>query len=119
MTIQPTFDAARLRSHAVRCHIKLEKALDDQQQELQHTLKELRNYKRQQETWTTVLTKIIHEQSSKEMRMEVNMGYEQLKIQQSDDGRGQDCVQYEVFNTLNMLLCYYICLFSAHFADNF
>ena len=27
--------------------------------------------------------------------MEIRLGYEQLKIQSSPDGRGQDCVQYE------------------------
>ena len=78
--LQPTFAAAKKRQHAVLCHQKLEKSLEEQQNALQETLNELKHYKKQHDKWTQLLTKIINEQASLETRMQTTMGYEHAKI---------------------------------------
>ena len=47
--IHPQFTQAKQRKHAVLCHYKLEKALEDQHKALEATLEELRQYKKQHE----------------------------------------------------------------------
>jgi hypothetical protein len=75
--------------------MKLEEALEVQQVQLERTLQDLRRYKRQHDTWSGLLAKIVDEQASMDTRMSVRMGYEQFKIQSSLNGRGQECVQYQ------------------------
>ena len=43
LRIQPEFEAARSRKHAVLCHHKLEQALEEQHRSLEATLNELRD----------------------------------------------------------------------------
>ncbi len=63
----------------------------------QATLKELNHYKKQHESWSSLLNKIINEQATVESRMASRMEYEKMRIYQSADGKGQDCVQFEEF----------------------
>ncbi len=68
LDLQPGLEAARLRRHAVRCQVNLQRALARRHEKLQETLRELRNYKRQQETWTSMLAMIISEQATIEAK---------------------------------------------------
>ena len=54
LAAQPTFDHARFRRHAVRCHRKLEAALEEQHEKLAKTLSELYRYKKQHETFSSL-----------------------------------------------------------------
>ena len=87
LKLQPNFEAAKRRRHAVVCHQKIEHALEEQQHALQETLKELRHYKKQHDKWTQLLNKIINEQASLETRMQTTIGYEhsKLKLQMAEN----------------------------------
>ncbi len=102
LKLQPQFDAAKLRRHAVLCHQKLENALEDQHRSLEATLNELRQYKRQHDEWSALLNKILAEQASIEARMESRMEYEEFKMRQSKNGKGQNCFQQ--INSLGMTM---------------
>ena len=78
--LQPNFEAAKKRRHAIICHQKIEKTLEYQQQALQETLKELRHYKKQHDIWTDLLNKIMNEQASFDTRMQTTIGYEHAKL---------------------------------------
>ena len=80
LKLQPHFEAAKRRRHAVVCHQKIEQALEEQQHALQETLKELRHYKKQHDKWSQILNKIINEQASLETRMQTTIGYEHSKM---------------------------------------
>merc|ERR1711935_1205210 len=94
LKIQPQFDAAKSRRHAVLCHHKLEQALEEQHRSLEATLNELRQYKRQHDEWSALLNKILAEQASLEARIESRMGYEEFRMRQSKTGKGQNCFQH-------------------------
>ncbi len=68
LQLSPTFEEARSRLHAVRCHRKLEEALSAQSRNLQHIIAELTKYQRQQDTWVTVLMAIASEQAGSSTR---------------------------------------------------
>ena len=87
LKLQPSFEAAARRRHAVVCHQKLEQTLEQQQHALQETLMELRHYKKQHDRWTQLLNKIVHEQASFETRMQTTIGYEhsKMKLQMSEN----------------------------------
>ncbi|GFY68857.1 tetratricopeptide repeat protein 17 [Trichonephila inaurata madagascariensis] len=93
--IQPDFTNAAQRYHAVVCHSKLEKALEAQHISLQRTLTELREYQKQHENWVRQSEKLISEQAPPEVKLEQRLEYEEQKIRESLDGRGQDCFQFE------------------------
>ena len=78
--LQPNFEAAKKRRHAIICHQKIEQTLEYQQQALQETLKELRHYKKQHDIWTELLNKIMIEQASFDTRMQTTIGYEHAKL---------------------------------------
>ena len=78
--LQPNFEAAKKRRHAIICHQKIEQTLEYQQQALQETLKELRHYKKQHDIWTELLNKIMNEQASFDTRMQTTIGYEHAKL---------------------------------------
>ena len=80
LKFQPNFEAAKRRHHAVVCHQKIEHALEEQQNALQETLRELRHYKKQHDTWASLLNKIINEQASIETRLHTTIGYEHSKL---------------------------------------
>ena len=89
LKLQPNFEAAKRRRHAVVCHQKIERALEEQQHALQETLNELRHYKKQHDKWTQLLNKIISEQATFETKMQATIGYEhsKLRIQMSENER--------------------------------
>ncbi|CAL1274123.1 unnamed protein product [Larinioides sclopetarius] len=93
--IQPDFTNAAQRYHAVMCHSKLEKALEAQHISLQRTLTELREYQKQHEYWLRQHEKLLNEQAPPEVKLEQRLEYEEQKIRESLDGRGQDCFQFE------------------------
>lgn len=103
--LQPSFEAAKSRKHAVLCHHKLEQALEEQHRSLEATLNELRQYKKQHDEWSTLLNKILSEQASLETRMESRMEYEELKMRQSQNGQGQNCYQHSNQNGKTMVTC--------------
>lgn len=80
LEIKPKFQAAKARRHGVICHENLERMLQRQHSSLQETLEELRRYKKQHDTWATVLSKILSEQASPETRTEVDRSYERLRL---------------------------------------
>ncbi|RXG71025.1 Tetratricopeptide repeat protein 17 [Armadillidium vulgare] len=81
--------------HAVLCHAHLESALEKQLQSLQHTLNELRAYQKKHDEWLNLQQKLLLEQATPEMKLESRLEYEEQKIRESADGRGQDCFQYQ------------------------
>ncbi|MCL4120592.1 UNVERIFIED_CONTAM: hypothetical protein GTU68_050944 [Idotea baltica] len=81
--------------HAVLCHAHLENALEKQLQSLQHTLNELRGYQKKHDEWLNLQQKLLLEQATPEMKLESRLEYEEQKIRESADGRGQDCFQYQ------------------------
>lgn len=95
LRLQPELIDAKLRYHAVKCHSKLEKALEDQHISLQKTLTELREYQKQHEFWLKQHEKLLSEQAPPEVKLEQRLEYEEQKIRESLDGRGQDCFQFE------------------------
>lgn len=95
LKIQPDFESAEQRYHAVKCHSKLEKALEEQHISLQRTLTELREYQKQHEYWLRQHEKLLSEQAPPEVKLEQRLEYEEQKIRESLDGRGQDCFQFE------------------------
>ncbi|GIY63194.1 tetratricopeptide repeat protein 17, partial [Caerostris extrusa] len=81
--------------HAVMCHDKLETALESQHINLQNTLTELREYQKQHQYWVKEHEKLLSEQAPPEVKLEQRLEYEEQKIRESLDGRGQDCFQFE------------------------
>lgn len=95
LKVQPDFQNARQRLHAVHCHSKLEAALEAQHSSLQRTLAQLREYQEQRERWLYQNAKLLSEQAPPEMRLEQHLEYEEHKIRHSHDGKGHDCFQFE------------------------
>ncbi|KAK8402915.1 hypothetical protein O3P69_000887 [Scylla paramamosain] len=93
--MSPGDQSLRRRKHAVLCHSKLEAALENQHQSLQRTLGELRDYQKRHEEWLSLQQKLLLEQATPEMKLESRLEYEEQKIRESTDGRGQDCFQYQ------------------------
>ena len=62
LTLLPTYEAAVDRWHAVLCHRKLEKALENQHKSLQRTLEDLKEYQKRQIEWQQQNDKLISEQ---------------------------------------------------------
>ncbi|XP_022250210.1 tetratricopeptide repeat protein 17-like [Limulus polyphemus] len=95
LKVQPDFKNVEQHLHAVLCHSKLEKALEAQHSSLQRTLSELREYRKQHEFWLKQHEKLLSEQAPPEVKLEQRLEYEEQKIRESLDGRGQDCVQFQ------------------------
>ncbi|XP_068207813.1 tetratricopeptide repeat protein 17 [Palaemon carinicauda] len=93
--MSPGDQSLRRKKHAVLCHSKLEAALESQHQSLQRTLGELRDYQKRHEEWLSLQQKLLLEQATPEMKLESRLEYEEQKIRESSDGRGQDCFQYQ------------------------
>ena len=62
---------------------------------LQQTLNELRAYQKKHDEWLSLQQKLLLEQATPEMKLESRLEYEEQKIRESADGRGQDCFQYQ------------------------
>ncbi|CAL1533702.1 unnamed protein product [Lymnaea stagnalis] len=82
LKIQPDFEAASKRRHAVLCHSKLEMALEAQHRSLQRTLKDLKDYQRKHDLYQTQSDKLLAEQVPHEVKIAQHLAYEQLKIRE-------------------------------------
>ncbi|KAH7642607.1 LOW QUALITY PROTEIN: tetratricopeptide repeat protein 17 [Dermatophagoides farinae] len=78
----PNFLEAKLRKHAVLCHIGIENALKTQHENLQKTLDELKDYQRQQELWINYHQKLRSEQAPPNVQLEQRLHYREFKIRQ-------------------------------------
>ncbi|XP_067656212.1 tetratricopeptide repeat protein 17-like isoform X3 [Haliotis asinina] len=91
LKIQPDFEAAAKRKHAVLCHSKLEAALEAQHRSLQKTLKELKEYQRKHDHWQTQQDKLDFEQVSPEVKAAQQIAYETQKIKVMPSEIGEYC----------------------------
>ncbi|XP_053384178.1 tetratricopeptide repeat protein 17-like isoform X3 [Mercenaria mercenaria] len=82
LRIQPDFEAAAKRKHAVICHAKLESALEAQHRSLQRTLNDLKDYQRKHDFWQQQSDKLLAEQVPLEVKLSQHVAYEELKIKE-------------------------------------
>lgn len=82
LELQPDFEAASLRRHAVICHRKLENALETQYDSLQKTLVELGNFEQRLDFWQKQQLKLLQEQASLDVRLGSQIDYAEWKIRQ-------------------------------------
>ena len=75
LKIQPDFEAAAKRKHAVLCHAKLEGALEAQHRTLQRTLDELRDYQQKHEYWQKQQDRLILDQALPEVKNSLQETY--------------------------------------------
>ncbi|XP_029638626.1 tetratricopeptide repeat protein 17 isoform X1 [Octopus sinensis] len=78
LKIQPEFEAAAKRKHAVLCHAKLESALEAQHRSLQRTLNDLKDYQRKHDFWQQQNTKLQTEQVPADVKMIQEQTFDQL-----------------------------------------
>lgn len=91
LKIQPDFDAAAKRKHAVLCHAKLEEALEAQHRSLQQTLNDLKDYQRKHDIFQAQTEKLISEQVTNDVKMDQHISYENMKLRQSAVEIGEYC----------------------------
>ncbi|KAK3594378.1 hypothetical protein CHS0354_032887 [Potamilus streckersoni] len=91
LKIQPDFEAAAKRKHAVLCHAKLENALEAQHRSLQHTLNDLKDYQRKHDFWQQQNEKLLAEQVPIEVKVSQHLAYEELKIRELSAEIGEYC----------------------------
>uniref|UniRef100_A0A2C9KLB1 Tetratricopeptide repeat protein 17 n=1 Tax=Biomphalaria glabrata TaxID=6526 RepID=A0A2C9KLB1_BIOGL len=91
LKIQPDFEAAAKRRHAVLCHSKLELALEAQHRSLQRTLKDLKDYQRKHDLFQTQSDKLLAEQVPHEVKVSQHYAYEQLKLREKTSEMGEFC----------------------------
>ncbi|XP_046360680.2 tetratricopeptide repeat protein 17-like isoform X1 [Haliotis rufescens] len=104
LKIQPDFEAAAKRKHAVLCHSKLEAALEAQHRSLQKTLKELKEYQRKHDHWQTQQDKLDFEQVSPEVKAAQQIAYETQKIKVMPSEIGEYC-RMELRDGKQVLVC--------------
>ncbi|KAH3890152.1 hypothetical protein DPMN_014224 [Dreissena polymorpha] len=91
LKIQPDFEAAARRMHAVLCHAKLESALEAQHRSLQRTLNDLKDYQKKHDHWQQQNDKLLAEQVPVEVKVAQHMAYEELKIKEISTDIGEYC----------------------------
>ncbi|OWF35392.1 tetratricopeptide repeat protein 17-like isoform X2 [Mizuhopecten yessoensis] len=91
LKIQPDFEAAAKRKHAVHCHAKLENALEAQHRSLQRTLNDLKDYQKKHDFWQNQNEKLISEQVSNDVKLLQHKAFENFKIQDSTIDIGEYC----------------------------
>ncbi|KAK7486422.1 hypothetical protein BaRGS_00022346, partial [Batillaria attramentaria] len=91
LKIQPDFEAAAKRKHAVLCHSKLEAALEAQHRALQKTLKELKDYQKKHDLYQTNNEKLATEQVPTEVKIAQRIAYEHAKMRDSNNEMGEYC----------------------------
>ncbi|CAE1321266.1 Tetratricopeptide repeat protein 17 [Acanthosepion pharaonis] len=77
LKIQPEFEAAAKRKHAVVCHAKLECALEAQHRSLQRTLNDLKDYQRKHDFWQQQNTKLQTEQVPADVKLVQEQTFDQ------------------------------------------
>ncbi|XP_070200043.1 tetratricopeptide repeat protein 17-like isoform X3 [Littorina saxatilis] len=95
LKIQPDFEAAAKRKHAVLCHSKLEGALEAQHRALQKTLKELKDYQRKHDHYQTHNEKLASEQVPTEVKISQRIAYEHAKMRDNNNEMGEYCRMVE------------------------
>ncbi|ESO91575.1 hypothetical protein LOTGIDRAFT_163300 [Lottia gigantea] len=83
LRIQPDFEAATIRKHAVLCHQKLEAALEAQHRSLQKTLRDLKDYQKKHDLWHIQNDRMSVEQVSQEEKVSQNIAFEFNKAKQT------------------------------------
>ncbi|KAK3103819.1 hypothetical protein FSP39_022148 [Pinctada imbricata] len=91
LKIQPDFKAAAERKYAVKCHAKLEAALEAQHRSLQRTLNDLKDYQKKHDYWQQQSEKLAVEQVPTETKLSQQMLYENLKVKESSSEIGEYC----------------------------
>ncbi|BFZ05335.1 hypothetical protein BsWGS_08373 [Bradybaena similaris] len=91
LKIQPDFEAASKRKHAVICHSKLEMALEAQHRSLQRTLKDLKDYQRKHDLYQMQSDKLLAEQVPHEVKIAQHLAYEQLKMREKSAEMDEYC----------------------------
>uniref|UniRef100_A0A0B7BGE5 Tetratricopeptide repeat protein 17 n=1 Tax=Arion vulgaris TaxID=1028688 RepID=A0A0B7BGE5_9EUPU len=91
LKIQPDFEAASKRKHAVLCHSKLEMALEAQHRSLQRTLKDLKDYQRKHDLYQMQSDKLLAEQVPHEVKVAQHLAYEQLKMREKSAEMDEYC----------------------------
>ncbi|XP_033752791.1 tetratricopeptide repeat protein 17-like [Pecten maximus] len=91
LKIQPDFEAAAKRKHAVHCHAKLENALEAQHRSLQRTLNDLKDYQKKHDFWQNQNEKLLSEQVSNEVKLLQHKAFESYKIRDSTIDIGEYC----------------------------
>ncbi|XP_071122223.1 tetratricopeptide repeat protein 17-like isoform X6 [Mytilus edulis] len=91
LRIQPDFDAAAKRKHAVLCHAKLEEALEAQHRSLQQTLNDLKEYQRKHDIFQSQTEKLISEQVTNDVKLDQHISYENMKLRESAVEIGEYC----------------------------
>ncbi|XP_052798048.1 tetratricopeptide repeat protein 17-like isoform X3 [Mya arenaria] len=91
LKIQPDFEAAAKRKHAVLCHAKLEGALEAQHRSLQRTLNDLKDYQRKHDFWQQQNDKLLSEQVPVDVKLAQHVAYEELRIREISSEIGEYC----------------------------
>ncbi|XP_074659865.1 tetratricopeptide repeat protein 17-like isoform X2 [Tubulanus polymorphus] len=104
LKIQPDFEAAAKRRHAVLCHAQLEAALEAQHESLQRTLEDLRNYQEKHEYFQREQDKLFYERMSEDVRLNQHVYYERYKNREHLMRGGQTCQLVEK-DGRNILKC--------------
>ncbi|KAJ8299215.1 hypothetical protein KUTeg_023275 [Tegillarca granosa] len=91
LKIQPDFEAAAKRKHAVLCHAKLENALEEQHKSLQQTLNDLKDYQRKHDHWQQQKEKLNAEQVHDDARRSQHIAYDQYKMREAAIAMDEHC----------------------------
>ncbi len=67
---------AEKKSAAVRCHLKLQSSLEEQHDNLQKTITELKSYKRRLDNVRSIHESVLHAQASDDARQQSNLIYD-------------------------------------------
>ncbi|KAK3763690.1 hypothetical protein RRG08_058200, partial [Elysia crispata] len=91
LKIQPDFEAASKRRHAVLCHSKLEMALEAQHRSLQRTLEDLKDYQRKHDLYQSQSDKLLAEQVPHEVKIAQHHAFEQQKMRERSVEMDEHC----------------------------
>lgn len=91
LKIQPDFEAASKRRHAVLCHSKLEMALEAQHRSLQRTLEDLKDYQRKHDLYQSQSDKLLAEQVPHEVKIAQHHAFEQQKMRERSMEMDEHC----------------------------
>ncbi|XP_072172003.1 tetratricopeptide repeat protein 17-like [Diadema setosum] len=102
--INPALGAAEKRQHAVKCHQKLEGALEAQHSSLQRTLAELKDYQTKQEYFLELQKKMWSQQRKAEEQFEANLSYQKHRFLQ-EMGENPKCEVSHLGSGTQFLMC--------------
>ncbi|XP_041472633.1 tetratricopeptide repeat protein 17-like [Lytechinus variegatus] len=102
--INSALGAAEKRQHAVKCHQKLERALEAQHSSLQRTLSELKDYQTKQEYFLELQKKMLSIQRKAEEQYEANLSYQKHRFLQ-EMGENPRCEVSQLGSGTQFLMC--------------